>query len=535
MPVAAVSERDFTEEVLASDVPVLVVFSADRCIPCQHMTPALGVLGREMAGKIKLFKIDADREADIKAEYGVHALPTLVLFKSGRAVARRVGAIIKKEALQEWINVELIQAIASSRAAQLPRATGFRLANGMEVAVIRDHRRPVVTHMLWYRVGAADEPEGVSGVSQLLQHLMFRSRDELTEGEFAKTVRDLGGVADAVSYRDTTVYYERIASDQLGAIMELEAARMADLHLAPHEAARERQVIVEHRRSIALDPVRRFSEKMDAALYQEHPYAVSTIGPVDALNRLSRKDAIAFYKKHYAPNNAVLVVCGDVTEEDVRALAENSYGKIPANPDIRPHQRPQGPAIFSPRRVTHKDPSTKRVIFQRRYLVPSYATGRIGEPEALDVLTRILCNSPTSRLLDRLVDDGGLASNVNGKYRGHVVDSGVLAINVTARDRKLAAIEAIVDETVEDLRRNGPTEIELARAKKAILADYILNSGSQGNLATRYGYCLATGRSIAQIEAWPENIAKTSIEDIVRVACDYLDTGRSVTGWLQPG
>lgn len=536
MAVAAVSEATFAQEVLRAANPVLVVFAADRCRPYWDMAPALEKLALEQSAWLKIVKLDVDKLSGIRADYGVRGLPTLILFKGGQPAARRVGAFMRKESLEEWINFELIRSTVTTYSAELPRASGFRLANGMEVAVIPDHRVPVVTHSLWYRVGAADEPEGLSGLACLLAHLMFKSRDDVADGEFSKIVTDLGGLHNAAGFRDTTVYFERITCDQLKPVMELEAARMAGLRLAPGEVERERQTIIEQRRStVAVNPVMRLREKMDAALYQDHPYAALTIGKVDDINRLSRKDALHFYKRHYAPNNAVLVVCGDVTEEEVRVIAESTYGKIPANPDVRSRQRAQGPEVLAPRRLTHKDPRLVRSMFQRRYVVPSYVTGRPGEPEALDLLLRILCIGPASRLRGRLVDTAGLATGVGGDYRSEVVDFGTLGIAVAARERKLGAIEAAVDEVIEDIRSKGPTEAELARAKKALLADYVYASGNHAKLVNRYGCALAAGRNIAQIEAWPENIARTTVDDIVKTAAQYLDISRSVTGWLLPG
>lgn len=536
MSVTTVSAATFAHEVLGSERPVLVVFSADHCRPYRDMAPALEEVAREQSARIKIAILDVDRLTGIKADYGVRGLPTLILFKGGQPAARRVGAFALKEDLEEWINVELIRTTATSYASELPRASGFRLSNGMDVAVISDHRAPVVTQTLWYRAGTADEPDGQSGVARLLEHLMFKSLDEVADGEFSKIVTDLGGLHSAASYRDTTTYLEQIPSYQLKPVMELEAARMASLRLAPGEVERERKTIIARRRSlVALNPLLRLREKMDAALYRDHPYGVTNIGKIDDLNRLSRKDALRFYKRHYAPNNAVLVVCGDVTEDEVRVIAESTYGKIPANPDVRSRQRVLGHDVLVPRRVTHKDPRVAMAIFQRNYVVPSYVTGQPGEPEALYLLARILCAGPSSRLLDRLVGAAGLAGVVWGEYGSDFVDFGMLAVIVATRDRNLGAIEAAVEELIENIGSNGPSEMELARAKKALLADYIYASGSQVKLANRYGRGLASGRSIAQIEAWPTNIARTTVDDIARVATEYLQANRSATGWLQPG
>lgn len=536
MPASPVVEWTFEKDVLNSPSPVLVVFSASWCRPARDMAPAIEAVANELRGTIKIVEIDADRYVDIKSEYAVRGLPTSILFKGGQSMARRVGAFADAESLKEWLNAELIKSSATSYASELPRATTFKLPNGLEVAVISDHRSPVVSHTLWYRVGAADEPEGLSGVARLLEHLMFKSQDDLAEGEFSKIITDLGGVHTAVSRRDMTAYVERIASDQLRPVMELEAARMSNLRLAPGEVERERQTIIEQRQSsIVLDPIMRLREKMDAALYQDHPYSAPVISKVDALNRLSRKDAMRFYKRYYAPNNAVLVVVGDVTEEEVRAMAESTYGKVPANPDVRRRQRAPGPEVLAPRRVTHKDPRASASVFLRQYVVPSYVTAQPGEAEALDILARILCIGPSSLLQHRLVRGAGLAVRAWGAYNSDVVDHGTLVMGAGTSQRNLPAIEAAIDDAIEDIRKNGLTDLQLARAKKALLADHIFAASSQMALADRYGHALASGRTVEQIEAWPTNIAKTRIDDIVRVATEYLDPRRAVTGWLQPG
>lgn len=536
MPAAPVPEWTFEDDVINSPIPVLVVFTAPWCRPGRDMAPALEAVANELSRTIRIVEIDADRHADIKSEYAVRGLPTSILFKGGQPMARRVGAFPSSESLKEWLNVELIRSSATSYASELPRATAFKLSNGMEVAVIADHRTPVVSHTLWYRVGAADEPEGLSGVARLLEHLMFKSQDDLAEGEFSKIITDLGGVHSAVSRRDMTAFVERIASDQLRPVMELEAARMSNLRLAPGEVERERQTIIEQRQSsIVLNPLMRLSEKMDAALYQEHPYGAPVISKVDALNRLSRKDAMRFHKRYYAPNNAVLVVVGDVTAEEVRAIAESTYGKVPPNPDVRRRQRAPGPEVLAPRRVIHKDARASASVFLRHYVVPSYVTAQPGEAEALDILARILCVGPSSLLQRRLISGGALAVKAWGEYRSDVVDHGTLAIGAASDGRKLAAIEAAIDEVIENIRTNGPTDLQLARAKKVLLADHIFAASSQMALADRYGHAIASGRTIEQIEAWPTNIAKTRIDDIVRVATEYLDPRRAVTGWLQPG
>ena len=226
------------------------------------------------------------------------------------------------------ITLMLMQTLSSLAAGAAARVTEFKLANGMEVVVVPDTRAPVVTHMVWYRVGAADEVRGTSGIAHFLEHLMFKATDKLASGEFSKTVARLGGNDNAFTGHDATAYFQRVAKDRLKTIMAMEADRMVNLKLTEKEVLLERDVILEERRSrIENNPSAILDEQLGAALYQNHPYAVPVIGWMHEMAKLSQHDAIDFYKKHYGPNNAILVVTGDVTPDEVRAFAEETYGK----------------------------------------------------------------------------------------------------------------------------------------------------------------------------------------------------------------
>src|SRR5262249_22203763 len=211
----------------------------------------------------------------------------------------------------------------------------FKLDNGLQVIVVPDHRAPVVTHYVWYRVGSADEPTGVSGVAHFLEHLMFKSTDKIASGAFSKVIAKLGGQDNAFTNYDVTGYYQRIAKDRLKTVMEMEADRMVNLRLTEREVATEREVILEERRSrTENNPSAILSEQMSAALYQNHPYRIPIIGWMHEMAKLSREDALAFYKRFYAPNNAVVVVAGDVSVDEVKSLAEAAYGSLKPNADI---------------------------------------------------------------------------------------------------------------------------------------------------------------------------------------------------------
>lgn len=429
----------------------------------------------------------------------------------------------------------LMLALAPQTASAEPRASAFKLSNGMEVIVIPDHRAPVVTHMVWYKVGSADEPKGTSGIAHFLEHLMFKSTDKIAVGDFSKIISRLGGEDNAFTGQDLTAYHQRIAKDRLRTLMEMEADRMVNLRLTDDEVATERQVIIEERRSrIDNNPAARLDEQMSAALYLAHPYGIPVIGWAHEMAELSREDALKFYRRYYAPNNAILVVSGDVTPDEVKKLAEETYGKIPANPDVDTRRRPQDPPHAAPRRLTLKDPRAGNASFHRYYMVPSYVTGKPGEAEALEVLMKIVGDGATSRLYRSLVVDKKVAATARGGYSGSAVDSGTISLYAVAGNNDLKTVEDAVDAVLDDVRKNGVTELELQRAKKSLTADFIYQSDNQATLARRYGWSAAIGRSVADVEGWPAALQKVTAEDVRRAAETYLDARNSVTGWLLP-
>jgi len=417
-----------------------------------------------------------------------------------------------------------------------PRAHDLVLDNGMQVIVVSDHRAPVVTHMVWYRVGGADEPPGVSGIAHFLEHLMFKSTDKIATGEFSKIISRLGGQDNAFTGHDVTAYFQRVSKDRLKTVMEMEADRMINLKLDEKEVLTERQVILEERRSrVENSPSAILDEQMNAALYMSHPYGIPVIGWEHEMAKLSPADAMTFYKRFYAPNNAILVVTGDVTVDEVKTLAEATYGKVPSNRQVTWLPRRQEPQHRAARRVELKDPRAGKASLHRLYLAPSYLSATDGEAEALDLLLKIAASGPTSRLYKKIVMEDKLASSAGGWYSGAARDSGKISIYAVAADGiGLDKVEAGVDAVIADVRANGVTEAELERARKSYLAEYIYESDNQTSLARRYGWSLTVGRTLKDIEEWPARISKVTADDIKKVADKYLDIRHSVTGTLVP-
>ena len=412
----------------------------------------------------------------------------------------------------------------------------FTLSNGLVGVVIPDNRAPVVTHMVWYRIGAADEPRGKSGIAHFLEHLMFKATDKIPSGEFSKIVSRLGGQDNAFTGHDATAYFQRIAKDRLPQVMAMEADRMVNLKLSEKEVLTERDVILEERRSrIENSPAAILDEQMSAALYRNHSYGIPVIGWEHEIAGLTRQDALDFYKAFYAPNNAILVVSGDVTLAQVKKLAEDTFGKLKPSAAIKPRERVKEPPLRTPLRVELKDARAGKATIQRQYMAPSYNTAAPGEAEALDLLMKVVGGGATSRLYKKLVVEEHLASSAGGYYGGSGLDSTKIAVYAVPGDGvSLDKVEAAIDQVLAEVKANGVTDAELERAKSGYIAEYVYESDNQSTLARRYGWGLVVGRSISEIDAWPDNIAKVTAAEVKKAAATYLDLRRSVTGVLLP-
>lgn len=417
-----------------------------------------------------------------------------------------------------------------------PRAVDYKLDNGMEVVVIPDHRAPVVQHMVWYRVGSSDEQRGKSGIAHFLEHLMFKGTDKIGPGQFSKIVARNGGQDNAFTTNDSTAYFQAVAKDRLELVMGMEADRMANLKLEPHQVETERKVILEERRSrIENDPNALLDEQIHAAMYQNHPYHMPVIGWFHEMETLDREDAFKYYHRYYAPNNAILVVAGDVEPTDVLKLAQETYGKLPANPAALRAPRPTEPPAVAARRVEMVDERAGQATLSRQYPAPCYSRAAPREAEALDLLVKILAGGSTSRMYRQLVVDQKVASSFEGGYSGEALDSGRIALYGVAADGvKLGDLEVAMDKVIAEVIANGVTQKELDIARNQYIASYVYESDGIGALARRYGWVLVNGQSIADIEDWPNRLKSVTVEDVKVAANKYLVPKASVTGWLQP-
>jgi zinc protease len=414
------------------------------------------------------------------------------------------------------------------------KVVNFTLNNGLGLVVIPDRRAPVVTHMIWYKVGAADEAPGKSGLAHFLEHLMFKGTAKHPAGEFSKVVAGMGGRENAFTSNDYTGYFQRVPSAKLKEVMSFEADRMTGLVLTDEVVLPERDVILEERNQrIENNPRARLGEQMDAALYLNHPYGKPVIGWRNEMEHLSRDDAIAFYRRFYGPNNAVVVIAGDIAPEEALKLAQDTYGKVARRADIPPRHRPQEPPPAAARSLTLADPRVENPILERDYLVPSFATAKRGESEALEVLARILGGGSNSRLYNTLVVDQKLAVAAGAWYDSTSLDPTKFGIYGTPRpDVTLPDLEKAVDAVIESIANAGISEEELSRAKTRLIADAVYTHDSQASMARWYGGSLMTGATVNDVTKWPERIRAVTAAQVQEAARHWLDMRRSVTGYL---
>ena len=410
----------------------------------------------------------------------------------------------------------------------------FTLANGLEVVVVPDHRAPVVTHMIWYKVGAADETPGKSGLAHFLEHLMFKGTEKNPGDAFSRQVAEIGGQENAFTASDYTGFFQRVPRNHLKEMMVLEADRITGLVLTDDVVRPELNVVLEEQNMrVANNPAARLGEQMDAALYLNHPYGRPVIGWRPEIEQLNREDVLAFYRRFYSPNNAVVVVAGDVTAEEVKADAEATYGKIADRADTNPRHRPMEPLQEAPRTVTLADLRVEQPSVSRDYLVPSESSAKPGESEALEVLAHVLGSGENCRLYRALVVERGLALNAGATYSGTAVDYAKFAVfGVPKPGVSLPQLEAAIDGILAELIAQGVSGDELERAKTRLIAEAVYAEDNQATLARWYGSALATGQTAENVRAWPDRIRAVTAEAVQNAARTWLDRRRSVTGYL---
>lgn len=417
----------------------------------------------------------------------------------------------------------------SAAEAKTFNAESFFLQNGMQVVVIPNHRAPVVTHMVWYKFGSADEKAGESGIAHFLEHLMFKGTPKVPDGNFSKTVKKLGGVDNAFTSYDFTAYYQNIARAHLPKMMEMESDRMKNLNLRESEVASERQVIIEERRQrIDNQPQSRFQEQMMSATFVNHPYSVPVIGWLHEMKELTQEMAMHYYQKYYSPNNAILIVAGDITADELKPLAEKFYGELPVG-EVEPRVRPRPAPIIAQHRLIMEDPRVGQPAVIRYYRAPRGSDG-------IDLMSEILGGTSTARLYRKLVVEQKIAVAASASYDPITMDDGTFQIYATpAPGISAAQIEAAIEREISLLLDKGVTLEELKGAKSRKLASFTYYLDSLQGPALAFGRALTSGFDMDYLENRYDRIDKLGIDDVNTAAKDVFNKENlPVSGLLMP-
>jgi zinc protease len=412
----------------------------------------------------------------------------------------------------------------------------FTLENGLQVVIVEDHRVPAVSHFIWYRVGAMDEPRGKSGIAHFLEHLMFKATKTIPEGEFSKRIGRMGGDLNAFTAWDYTAYYVKIAREHLPVVMAMEADRMRNIDLSEEAVKTERDVVLAERKQVVdSDVTRQFSEQMAAALYQNHPYSVPIIGWMHEIKALNRQDALGFYQTYYAPNNAVVVISGDITLKDAKTLAEQHYG--PLKPSVLPPKVSLSePPHLAHRRLNMTDARVSMPTWERQYIIPSTPHDTQDQtPYALQVLAALLASGDTGLLHERLVHDLNVANAVSVDYDPQRRGPTVFEISVIPSNPSKPAFNKI-ESAVDDLFKTIDTHLaedDIARVKTSLVAEATFARDGLFYPGMIVGQTVSIGQPLDYIETWPDRIASVTKQDLVSAA-KAIKLENAVTGTLAP-
>jgi len=426
----------------------------------------------------------------------------------------------------------LIAALAGTAFAATAERT---LANGMRVIVKTDTRAPVVVSQVWYRAGSMDEGYGETGVAHVLEHMMFKGTPSVPAGEFSRQIAAAGGRENAFTSRDHTAYFQTLQKDRLELALKLEADRMVNLVLAPEEFAREIQVVMEERRMRTEDePQARLYENFVATALQAHPYRHPVIGWMNDLQNMTVADARRWYERWYAPNNATLVVAGDVEPEAVFALAEKYFGPIPARvlPERKAHREPEQTGM---RRVVTRAPAKLPYLIMA-WPVPKLADpARDWEPYALQVLAGVLDGNASARLPQRLVKERKLATDVGAGYDEAARGPVHFMVDATpAEGRSVDEVVAALKQEVARLQRDGIDERELQRVKAQVLASQVFQRDSLFYQAMQIGQWVSAGLDYRLLDQRYERIRAVTAEQVRAVAQRYLTDDKLTLAVLDP-
>lgn len=411
----------------------------------------------------------------------------------------------------------------------------FTLDNGMRVVLIENHRSPIVTHMMWFRVGASDDPAGKSGIAHFFEHLMFKGTKKIPAGEISRIIARNGGDDNAFTSYDYTAYYANIAVDRLPLIMELEADRMENLTLTDEVLLPERDVILEERKQVVeSDPMRRLQEQVYAALLPGVPYGTPIIGWAHEIAALDKTAADYFYGHWYAPNNAVLVISGDITMDQLRPMVEKYYGALKPKPvPNRVRAKLAEPPVQ--RRIEMTDPDVQLPLLNIAYVAPTYGSSKDNGPYALQIMNEIMGEGASSTLYKELVMQQKIASSVGIYYNPvAMTDNAMVVYAAPVPGKPITELETALKASLQAALNKGFTDAEVENAKRRLIAEATYARDSVRHPAYLFGMALTTGQDIKDVEEWPDRIAAVTANDVTQAARKVLQTEHYVTGVLLP-
>ncbi|MEY5002366.1 MAG: hypothetical protein RL678_175 [Pseudomonadota bacterium] len=411
----------------------------------------------------------------------------------------------------------------------------FRLANGLKLIVKEDHRAPTVVNMVWYRAGSVDELNGTTGVAHVLEHMMFKGTKKLKPGEFSKRVAELGGRDNAFTSKDYTAYHQQVERSRLEQVMALEADRMQNLTMDPAEFSKEIRVVMEERRLRTEDkPLSLLREALYATAFVASPYRHPVVGWMDDLQNMTAADALAWYQRWYAPNNAVVVIAGDVDPQHVLKLAEKYFGPIPPKtlPKTKPQQEPPQLGI---RRVSVKAPA------ENSFLMMAYKVPRLldvekdDDPYALELLAAVLDGYDNARLPAKLVRTDRIANSVDAGYDG--VGRGPMLFMLAGAPTKESSVEkleAALRAELQKIAKDGVSKDELKRVKAQVIAGQIYKRDSVFGQAMEIGSVELAGISHKQIDRMIERLSAVTPQQVQAVAQKYFSDDQLTVATLTP-
>lgn len=409
----------------------------------------------------------------------------------------------------------------------------FMLDNGMQVVVITNHRAPVVRHMVWYKVGAADEAPGETGIAHLLEHLMFKGTKNMAPGAFSAAVARNGGQENAFTSHDYTAYFQTIARDRLDMVMRMEADRMTNLLITAEQVLPERDVVLEERRSrVDNIPSSQLREQISAALFLNYPYRRPIIGWEHEIRALDVDRILAFYKRYYAPNNAILIVEGDVDVAELKPLAEKFYGAIPRGPDIK-RDRTTEPPARADIRLTMEHERVTQPSWSRRYIAPSYNHGLTEHAHALQVVAEIIGGGPSSRLHKKLVLEDAIALSAGAFYGADELGPSTFGVYAAPKPGvEMAQIEEMVTAEITKVLTDGVSAEEVRGAIERMRNNAVFAKDDFGTAAQVFGVALTSGGTVERVEGWLDKIAAVTPESALQAAKAVLEGKHHVTAEL---